>query len=99
MNESNPDSILVVGSGIAGVSAAEAAHAKSPGTPVVLLSKEASLPCFRLRLIELLDGGPPDSLRLHPADWYAAAGIGLRPSTAVVAPSPVMRVWPRRRRF
>ncbi len=87
-----PDPILVVGGGIAGLSAAEAARERSPGTPVVLLSKESAPPYFRLRLIELFDGtSDPAALRLHPSEWYAERGIDLRLSTTVASVLPAER--------
>ena len=84
MPEEGSAPIVVVGTGVAGVTAAESARAHNPDVPVVLLSKESSLPYYRLRLIELFDGvHDPASLLLHPAGWYADAGIDLRLSTAV----------------
>jgi nitrite reductase (NADH) large subunit len=89
VSTSGSSPIVVVGAGIAGVSAAEAARARAPDVPVVLLSQEPTLPCFRLRLIELFaDSADPAALRLHPAAWYAAAGIDLRLATSVASVLP-----------
>jgi nitrite reductase (NADH) large subunit len=79
------DPIVVVGGGVAGLSAAEAARAAAPGTQVVLLSNESSPPYYRLRLIDLFDGlTDPVAFQLHPTGWYADSGIDLRLSTRVV---------------
>ena len=89
MNGTENVPIVVAGAGIAGISAAEAARARSPGTPVVLLSGEPDLPYYRLRLLELLDGAAdPASLRIHPHEWYARQGIDLRLSSPVASVDP-----------
>ena len=86
------DPIVVVGAGVAGVSAAEAARATAPGTPVVLLSNEPVPPYYRLRLIELFEGlTDPAAFQLHPPGWYADAGIDLRLSTTVTGIDPEKR--------
>ncbi|MCX7006276.1 MAG: FAD-dependent oxidoreductase [Kiritimatiellaeota bacterium] len=70
--------IVVIGGGIAGVSAAEAARQTSPDSEITLLSAEPELPYWRLNLTRLLDGElQEDALPLHPADWYVQQRIRL----------------------
>lgn len=70
--------IIVVGAGIAGVSAAEAVRRAAPRAHVVLLSRESTLPYYRLNLTRYLAGEiDVDQLPLHPQQWYADNGIDL----------------------
>ncbi len=70
--------IVILGAGIAGVSAAEAARAASPDAEIVLLSKEKELPYYRLNLTRYLAGEMgEEGFPIHPAEWYAQQGIEL----------------------
>ena len=76
--------IVVVGAGIAGVAAAEAARRTAPEAEVVLLSKEDRLPYYRINLTRYLAGEVElDSLPLHPESWYAEQRIRLERGAAV----------------
>jgi len=71
--------IVVVGAGIAGVSAAEAARQAAPHAIVNLLSRESVAPYYRLNLTRFLAGDiSAGELPLHPAPWYAEHGIDLQ---------------------
>ena len=70
--------IVILGAGIAGVSAAEAATKENPQAQVSLLSSETDYPCYRLRVGDLLlDPDVEERLLLHPASWYKENGIDL----------------------
>ena len=76
--------IVVVGAGIAGVSAAEAARQAAPGGRVVLLSRESVPPYYRLNLTRYLAGDiPQGELQIHPEAWYGAQGIELHLGTDI----------------
>jgi len=75
-------SVVIVGAGIAGVSAAESVRRAAPSARITLLSKEADPPYFRLNLTRYLAGDiGVDDLYMHPRKWYAENGIDLRTST------------------
>jgi len=75
---------VIVGAGIAGVSAAESIRKASPDAKIVLLSKEAQLPYYRLNLTRYLASEiGAEHLPLHPEQWYQEQGIELRLSTEV----------------
>ena len=64
-------SVVIVGGGIAGVSAAEAIRRNSPLADITLVSKEPELPYYRLNLTRFLAAEVGDeSLPLHPQAWY-----------------------------
>ena len=68
--------IIVIGGGIAGLAAAEAAKKQDPDSELILFSAEEDLPYYRLRVAEVLrDQEQEDKLFLHPADWYEEKGI------------------------
>jgi len=68
--------ILVVGGGAAGVEAAYAAREVDADAEIVLLSREAELPYFRLNLTRYLAGeGKAADLPIHPRAWYAEKKI------------------------
>ncbi len=81
--------IVVVGGGIAGTSAAEAARRTDPGARITLVSDEPGLPYYRLNLTPYLAGEiGADELPVHPAEWYAERDIVLRPGTRATAVAP-----------
>ena len=70
--------IIIVGAGIAGVSAAEAARKTSAEAEITLLSKEKHLPYYRLNLTRYLAGDVrEDNLPIHPEEWYQSSEISL----------------------
>jgi nitrite reductase (NADH) large subunit len=71
--------IAIVGAGIAGLAAAEAARAADPRAEVVLYSAETELPYYRLNLTLLLAGEIGEAeLPVHPEAWYTEQRIVLR---------------------
>ena len=70
--------IVIVGGGIAGVAAAEAARTASPDSDITLVSQEPDLPYYRLNLTRYLAGEiTRDALPLHPQAWYDEQRIAL----------------------
>lgn len=70
--------IIVVGAGIAGLSAAEALRSADPSTEILLFSKESSLPYYRVNLTRYLAGEIGDEeLPIHPQHWYEENKIQL----------------------
>lgn len=70
--------IVVLGSGIAGISAVEAVRKASTAASITLISKEKDLPYYRLNLTRLLAGEIDESdLPIHPADWYTNETVEL----------------------
>jgi nitrite reductase (NADH) large subunit len=70
--------VVVIGAGIAGVSAAEALRQAAPGSSVTLVSRESALPYYRLNLTRYLAGDiSVGELPMHPEDWYAQNGVAL----------------------
>jgi len=77
--------VVIVGSGIAGAAAAEAAREASPDGTVLLLSQENRLPYYRLNLTRYLAGEiPATSLPLHEEDWYGQNRIEVRVGSKAV---------------
>lgn len=63
--------VVIIGAGIAGVSAAEAVRTHAPLAEIILISKEEALPYHRLNLTRLLAGEFPEkNLPLHSETWY-----------------------------
>jgi len=78
--------IVVIGSSIAGISAAEAARKQDPEAEIVVLSHEAFMPYYRLRICEILnEPALAEKLFLHPASWYEERRLEVRLSQTVVA--------------
>lgn len=64
--------IVIIGGGIAGVAALEAIRKHAPQVDVTLISREDSLPYYRLNLTRYLAGEvTAEELPVHPADWYS----------------------------
>ena len=69
---------LIAGSGIAGVTAAEAIHKVDPNADITLISDEPNLPYFRMNLTRYLAGElERNQLDLHKEDWYLENHINL----------------------
>lgn len=69
---------LIIGGGIAGVSAAEAIHKVDPSADITLISDEPNLPYFRMSLTRYLAGEVNrDQLDLHKEGWYLENHINL----------------------
>jgi nitrite reductase (NADH) large subunit len=73
-----PFKAVVVGAGIAGISAAEAIRGASPLAEITLIASEAPPPYYRLNLTRYLAGEiETDALPLHPSAWYPENRIDL----------------------
>ena len=63
--------IVIVGAGIAGISAAESARKTNPEAEITLISKESQLPYYRLNLTRYLAGEIDENqLPIHPESWF-----------------------------
>ncbi len=86
----NRSEILVVGAGIAGVAAAEAARKFDENARIVLVGEERELPYYRLNLTRFLAGElPMEKLPLHPRQWYENRRIELFTGESVIRMDPV----------
>ncbi|MBF0536691.1 MAG: NAD(P)/FAD-dependent oxidoreductase [Nitrospirae bacterium] len=76
MSDTPTDRIVIVGGGIAGVSAAEAARKASAQAAIIIISKEPYLPYYRINLTRYLAGEVSNKeLEIHPASWYKEKNI------------------------
>ncbi len=86
---SQPETInryIIIGGGIAGVSAAEAVHALQPDADITLISEEHDLPYFRMSLTRYLAGEVErEKLTLHNQQWYLQNHITILLNTHVEA--------------
>lgn len=86
---SQPETInryIIIGGGIAGVSAAEAIHALQPDADITLISEEHTLPYFRMSLTRYLAGEVErEKLILHDQQWYLQNHITILLNTHVEA--------------
>jgi nitrite reductase (NADH) large subunit len=72
--------VVIVGAGIAGLTAAEHARRTSPSTEITLISKEAGLPYYRINLTRLLAGQiSEEQLQLQQATWFEQQRIKVLP--------------------
>jgi len=81
--------MVVIGGGIAGVSAAESMARSAPEATIIILNEEDAPPYYRLNLTRYLAGETKDDvLPIHEKSWYADNGITLRVGTSVQALFP-----------
>jgi len=77
---------IIIGGGIAGVSAAESVHALQPEADISLISEEHYLPYFRMSLTRYLAGEVErEKLTLHEQQWYLHNHITILLNTHVEA--------------
>ncbi len=70
--------VVIVGAGIAGLSAAEAVRSIDPSCKIILINKESALPYYRLNLTRYLAGEISDEdLPIHSQSWYEEKNIQL----------------------
>ncbi len=70
--------VLILGAGIAGLSAAEAIRTNLPDVKITIVSREPELPYFRLNLTRYLAGEVGlQELTIHATDWYENQQIQL----------------------
>ena len=86
---SQPETInryIIIGGGIAGLSAAEASQALQPEADITLSSEEHYLPYFRMSLTRYLAGEVErEKLILHNQQWYLQNHITILLNTHVEA--------------
>ena len=88
-NASKINQYVIVGGGIAGVSAAETIFAHEPDSEIILICGESTLPYFRMNLTRYLAGElEASSLPLHPEEWYPSKHITLMLETFVETIDP-----------
>ncbi len=82
-----PESIVIVGGGAAGHSAAETLRREGYTGPVTMLSSDANLPCDRPNLSKnfLAGTAPAEWLSVRSADFYKEQNIDVRLNTKVVS--------------
>jgi len=81
--------LLIIGSSIAGLSAAEAARAKDPDCQITILSEDSHSPYFRQRLCEVLENpAAKERLLLHTEAWYQERGFDLNLNSKVTGLKP-----------
>ena len=84
--------VIIVGAGIAGVSAAEEVRKTSPSAEITLISSEMELPYYRISLTHYLAGDiKPEQFAIHPESWYADKQIDLRLGVEVLTINPVLK--------
>jgi len=76
--------LVVVGAGIAGLSAIESFRSATAGGTVTLIAREEELPYYRLNLTRFLAGEIQEQdLPIHPAAWFSERNIDLRAGAEV----------------
>lgn len=85
-SESSERRIVIVGAGIAGLAAAEAARHTDADVEIVLLSKEPHLPYMRLNLTRFVAGEVArESLPIHSGQWFEEHLIECRQGAEAVS--------------
>jgi len=89
VNDKDERKVVIVGGGIAGVSAAEAVRQTLPHAEIILFTSEKDLPYYRLNLTRRLAGEITDEdLPIHPEAWYEERSITVRRGTTINGVDP-----------
>jgi NAD(P)H-nitrite reductase large subunit len=75
--------LVVIGSGPAGVSAADAFRRHNPQVPVRIVTEDAAARYFRPPLSKEYLRGDDSDISLHPADWFDDHAIALTRNSTV----------------
>jgi len=75
--------LVVIGSGPAGVSAADAFRQHTPQLPVRIVTEDAAAPYFRPPLSKEYLRGDDSDINLHPADWFDDHSIAVTRNSTV----------------
>jgi nitrite reductase (NADH) large subunit len=79
------DSIVIIGNGISGLSAAEAFREHDKDTPVIILSDESYYAYYRMWLSGLVGETPDlDKLYIRKPEWYRDLNIDVRLNCKVI---------------
>ncbi len=76
--------LIVVGSGPAGVAAAEAFRDRRPHAPIRILTEDLATPYHRPPLSKEYLRGDDTYVELHPADWFDERSITLTTDTRII---------------
>jgi len=78
--------VLVVGAGVAGISAAEAVRMHAPDAEIIVIAKENEFPYYRINLTRLLAGEIEEKdLPLRKPNWFEEQRIEFIPGVGVEA--------------
>ena len=81
--------LVIVGGGIAAVSASEAFRERDENGSIIIFTEEDRAPYRRTKLSKrLADGFEPDELAIYPAEWYEERRIELETKQKIVAIHP-----------
>ena len=69
------DKIIIIGGGIAGLSAAQAARETDSEARIHLICGEKKLPYYRPRICEIFSGLDPDKLLVRNHQWFIDMNI------------------------
>jgi len=69
--------IVIVGGGIAGLSAAQAARETNQAAQITMVLQEQHLPYYRTRICEVLSGLDAEKLAVRPQEWFEERNIEL----------------------
>lgn len=83
---------LILGSGAAAVTAAEAIRKRNDSCSIIIMSREGVPPCNRPMLTKSIAGGiPPEGIAIHSEDWYTENNIYRMLDKEIVALDPAAR--------
>lgn len=81
-SDAEKEKIVIIGGGIAGISAAESVRKRSASAEITLISKETQSPYYRLNLTRFLAGEvKKENLLIHNDAWYSENDITLVTNT------------------
>ena len=81
--------IIIVGNGIAGITAIKSIRKVDKETEIHLLGEESFYPYNRIRISKgLLDKLEEDNILLQKKDWYESSGVVLHKDTKVISVNP-----------
>ena len=81
--------IVIVGNGIAGITAIKSIRKVDKETKIHLLGEESFYPYNRIRISKgLLDKLEEDNILLQKKDWYESSGVVLQKDTKVISVNP-----------